>query len=235
MRSAKRLLRVLAVVSLGVGAILTFGRGTGRGVELFGTPARAQVQLVDKEELRSGGALPGDLEATQAGPTSPTGTGRPPRVGPNAAANGPQAFFPNGLVGRSETTIAGTDDGQLLIAGWNDAQGFCGAPFGNPCPQQVPHGLSGYGFSVDGGLTWIDGGGPDVFNNILSRGDPWLDRGGFDGQTFFYANLAIDAPTGASLGVSVHRGRLQRWRLRVGGLAGLRFPCQRGNTGLGLL
>jgi hypothetical protein len=33
-----------------------------------------------------------------------------------------------------------------------------------------------------------------------------MDRGGKDKKTFFYANLAVDATTGASLGISVHRG-----------------------------
>ena len=33
-----------------------------------------------------------------------------------------------------------------------------------------------------------------------------MDRGGSDGQTFYYSNLAVDLFTGASLGVSVHLG-----------------------------
>jgi len=43
---------------------------------------------------------------------------------------------------------------------------------------------------------------------VFTRGDPWLaaDR---PGNTFFYANLAVDAVTGEDLGVSVHRGRFQ--------------------------
>jgi hypothetical protein len=128
-------------------------------------------------------------------------------VGPNIRVNAPQQSFPNGLLGRSETTIAASADGMQLVAGWNDAQGFCGAPFGSACTPQSPPGLSGYAYSTDGGLTWTDGGGPDPFGGVLSRGDPWLDRGGRDGKTFFYANLAVDAATGASLGLGVWRGR----------------------------
>jgi hypothetical protein len=76
----------------------------------------------------------------------------------------------------------------------------------------VPNGLSGFAFSVDGGLTWTDGGAPDpalgfasVNEPVFTRGDPWLaaDR---NGATFFYANLAVNAVTGIDLGVSVHRG-----------------------------
>ncbi len=147
-----------------------------------------------------------DPEASAAGPSSPTGIGRPPRVGPNVRANAAQVLPGAGLLGRSETTIAATDDGQFVVAGWNDAQGFCGPPFGVACTPQTPSGLSGYAFSTDGGLTWTDGGAPPIISNVFTRGDPWLDRGGFDLATFYYANLAVHQTTGADLGVSVHRG-----------------------------
>jgi hypothetical protein len=139
----------------------------------------------------------------QSGASS-TGSGKSPRVGPNVQVNAPQAAFPAGLLGRSETTITALAGGQDVVAGWNDAQGFCGAPFGAACTPQTPTGLSGYGFSTDGGLTWTDGGAPNLFNNVFTRGDPWLADDGAD--TIFYANLSVDATTGADLGVSVHRG-----------------------------
>ena len=178
---------------------------------LFAQTALAQVRSgvpAAHQEFLSGGATLPDLSAFAPGPTSPTGVGRPPRVGPNTRVNAPQEGVTGGLFGRSETTVAATDDGKLLVAGWNDAQGFCGPPFGRECPAQTPPGLSGYGYSTDGGLTWTDGGAPDpvLFGHAFTRGDPWLDRGGFDGATFYYANLAVDATTGADLGVSIHRG-----------------------------
>ncbi len=178
---------------------------------LLSTSARAQVQLdqdttaEDKSGFLSAVPLTPDTEST-AGATSPTGTKAPPRVGPNVRVNATQAFFPSGLVGRSETTVAATDDGQFAVAGFNDAQGFCGTPFGVACTPQSPSGLSGFGFTTDGGLTWTDGGAPPILSNSFSRGDPWLDRGGFDQSTFYYANLAVHETTGAGLGVSVHRG-----------------------------
>ncbi len=146
--------------------------------------------------------------APSPGQGSPTGTGRPPRVGPNIQDNAAQEPFPNGLLGRSETTIATSEDGSDILVGFNDAQGFCGPPFGAPCTPETPPGISGYAFSTNSGLSFTDGGAPDpaVFNNVFTRGDPWMDRGGFDDATFYYANLAVDATTGASLGVSVHRG-----------------------------
>ena len=61
----------------------------------------------------------------------------------NVQVNAPQQAFPIGLLGRSETSIAATSDGQNLLVGFNDAQGFCGPPFGVACTPESPAGLSG--------------------------------------------------------------------------------------------
>ncbi len=178
---------------------------------LFGAVAFAQDDggdLTPDNEVFSAASI-GDVSTTLAGPAqSPTGTKRPPRVGPNVRANAQQFGFPNGLFGRSETTVAATTDGTSILVGFNDAQGFCGAPFGAACTPETPPGLSGFAYSTNGGLSFTDGGAPDpaAFNNVFTRGDPWMSIGGFDNATFFYANLAINATTGASLGASVHRG-----------------------------
>ncbi len=168
--------------------------------------------IIQKEEGDDEGyisALPPsqiDNSGTSPGPGSTTGKGRPPRVGPNRRVNDTQQGFPNGLFGRSETTSTGTTDGQFLVFGWNDAQGFCGPPFGAACTPPALPGLSGFGYSSDGGATLVDGGAPPVINHVFTRGDPWLDRGGFDNATFYYANLSIDDRDASNLGVSVHRG-----------------------------
>jgi len=131
-------------------------------------------------------------------------------VGTNVRVNAQQFPFPNGLLGRSETTIAASSDAQNLIAGWNDVEGFLRAPFGD---FPGAPGLSGFSFSTDGGRTWVDGGSPPLFENLLTAGDPWLDRGGPDGNTYFFSNLAVDMrdPFGSTfpLGISVHRGRFR--------------------------
>jgi len=178
------------------------------------------------QDLLSGGSTLPDTTVTAPGSASPSGTKAPPRVGPNVRVNAPQQPFPNGLLGRSETTIAATGDGQHLLAGFNDAQGFCGPPFGSACTPESPAGLSGFAFSTDGGLTWTDGGAPDpaVFNNVFTRGDPWMDLGGFDVATFYYANLAVDATTGAGIGASVHRGHFNSSGFCVRGCTHLQFP-----------
>jgi hypothetical protein len=168
------------------------------------------------EEFLSGGATMPDLEKRAPGPksairvvrTGPKTGSNQLVVGANVQVNDPQQPFPNGLLGRSETTVATNEDGQQVLVGFNDAQGFCGPPFGVACTPENPPGLSGFGFSLDGGLTFTDGGAPDpkLFNNVFTRGDPWMDRGGLDNKTFFYANLSVDATTAADLGASVHRG-----------------------------
>jgi hypothetical protein len=175
---------------------------------LFGTvSATAGPPEDNDQDLVSALPVTADAIVTDLNPasaTGTTGTGSPPRVGGNVFANAPQIGAGVGLVGRSETTL--TVHGQNMIAGWNDAQGFCGPPFGAACTggNQTPQGLSGYGFSTDGGQSWTDGGGPDPFGGVLSRGDPWLDNNG--AGTFYYANLAVNQTTAASLGVGVWRG-----------------------------
>jgi hypothetical protein len=156
-----------------------------------------------KLDLRSFDPTPVSLDSLSVtGQGAITGKGRPPRVGPNIRVNAPQQGLPNGLFGRSETSL--TIDRNNIVAGWNDAQGFCGPPFGVACTPQSPAGLSGYAYSTDQGRTWTDGGGPDPFGGVLSRGDPWLDDNAKG--TYYYANLAVDQTTAASLGVGVWRG-----------------------------
>ncbi|MGD2115925.1 MAG: sialidase family protein [Acidobacteriota bacterium] len=149
-------------------------------------------------------------------PTPPAGalTGPPPQVGDNTQVNAPQFPFPDGLLGRSETTIASDTSNRTLVVGWNDADGFCGPPFNAGCTPAVPTGPggSGFGFSTDGGASWTDGGAPFPVTTPggtkITRGDPVLDSGGPGHNTFYYANLAVDI-TSTSPGLGgfvVHRG-----------------------------
>lgn len=126
-------------------------------------------------------------------------------------------------VGASETTLASTPDGQKLVAGWNDGEGFAFAPFGPPPAL----GLSGFGVSTNGGASWTDAGAPppgsvvalgpgrrgqSATGRYVTRGDPWLAAAGTGkGETtLYFSNLAVwedQDPAGPPAGVSVHRGR----------------------------
>ncbi len=164
-------------------------------------PSLAQVQLDKQAELVSGGATLIEPVITSDGGGF-AGIGKPPRVSTNVRINDPQSFFPDGLIGRSENSIVSLLGGQWLVAGWNDADGFCALGAGCTITQL---GLSGYGFSNNGGKTWTDGKAPPLFDDIFTFGDPWLDQGGFDKQTIFYANIGADLVTG-DFGMSIHRG-----------------------------
>jgi len=107
---------------------------------------------------------------------------------------------------QSETEIAVLNTqgsmGKKMVAGWNDSEGF----------YDRTRGLSGFGYSTDGGNTWIDGGGlppavpgpgttPDRY-----FGDPVIvvhNRS----QTFYYASI-YQAPQGYFT-LSVNRGRFR--------------------------
>ena len=200
-----------------VAGILLLGLFTG--VVEIGLAEEGPPQFPESHKDFLGGASYGALFGLNPNPVLPgphssdTGTGRPPRVGPNIQVNAPQSFFPFGLIGRSETTIAASGNGNFLVSGWNDADGFCGPPFLAPCtPPPVP-GLSGYGWSADGGTTWVDGGVPFVFGTpaVMTRGDPSLAVGGKGNDKFYYANLGVfvGGPLGVTAGVTVHSGSFQ--------------------------
>jgi hypothetical protein len=44
-----------------------------------------------------------------------TGSGTPPRVGPDVRANAPQGTFPDDFPGRNDTTVASSADGERIV------------------------------------------------------------------------------------------------------------------------
>lgn len=147
--------------------------------------------------------------------------GPPPRVGPNRQVNTAQLPFPNGFLGRSETTLAATTGGQRLVVGWNDAEGFCGPPFNVDCPAPDAPGSCGFGVSTDGGGTFQDLGAPPPGTRIgfgpgtegtsesgryVTAFDPSLDSPA-GSQEVFFANVAVfDDFFLNTAGISVHAG-----------------------------
>jgi hypothetical protein len=149
-----------------------------------------------------------------------------PHVGPNVRVNDPQQAFPVDFQTRTTTTLGASDDGQRLLAGWEDFRGLCGPPSNQACPPEDPAGIVGFGFSVDGGITWTDGGAVPGVGTDLIYGHPWIDSGVVGGhgdhggghdrnhddhgdrsrETFFLASRLRDGATGVPRGFSVHRG-----------------------------
>jgi hypothetical protein len=144
------------------------------------------------------------------------------KVGPNIQINDPQQALPNDYPTRNTVSIAASESGQRVLLGFEDYRGLCGPPFNVACPPEVPSGLSGFGFSTDGGRSWTDGGALAPVGNARTAGHPSVDVMRRDGnghghgpsgrdsdrnhETFLYASRLQDATTGAPLGVSVHRG-----------------------------
>lgn len=149
------------------------------------------------------------LEAQAAGPGQ--------AVGPNIRINAPHA--PGDRPGRVGEAIVSDRTGKRLLAGWETMQGTCGAPLGGACTPPKTPGISAYGYSTDGGKTWIDGGPPYLGDNVMTSGRPWLDRGGRDGETFYFLSRATDprpvektdTPGGSGqIGIVLYRGRFQK-------------------------
>lgn len=171
----------------------------------------ARVALFDADRVHPEPGRPGAAISERAAGS---------RIGPNVRMNNPQCVpnsapcVPLGKLGRSETTVAATQSAEKILTGWNNADGLLRAPVADLLTGTP--GLSAFGFSLDGGLTWTDGGAPPVASvgdrTVVTAGDPWLDRGGLDQSTFFFSNLAVDSQrdpiTGGVVprGISVHRG-----------------------------
>lgn len=133
-----------------------------------------------------------------------------PVVGPNTQVNDPQQLPPNDWPNRNTPSLAASEDGQRLVAVFEDFQGFCGFPSNRPCPAPVPPGLTGFSFSTDGGETWTDGGTLPPIGIATSIGHPWIDRGGVgEDEVYFAVTRMRGTATGPNglAGLGVYRGR----------------------------
>jgi hypothetical protein len=167
-------------------------------------------KTIDQHSLRRAVLLAGGLVWLLAAP-SPLPADSP-GVGVNVRVNAPQLPSPEGQIGRTGMAVAASADGRQILAGWDDVRGMCGPPMGRPCKQQNPPGLSGIGYSTDGGRTWTDLGAPPTAGGFMTGGHVWIDRGGADNQTFFVISRArkLDDPgPGGQIGFVLNRGRFE--------------------------
>ncbi|HSF38413.1 MAG TPA: sialidase family protein [Thermoanaerobaculia bacterium] len=133
-----------------------------------------------------------------------------PEVGPNIRVNDPQQLPPNDWPNRNTPSLAVSEDGERLVALFEDFQGFCGPPTNRPCPAPVPQGLTSFAFSTDGGETWTDAGALPPIGVATSVGHPWIDRGGEGENEVFYAVTRMRGTAASPVGLAglgVYRGR----------------------------
>ena len=113
--------------------------------------------------------------------------------GPNSNAASPsEDVSPAGVqaYGQSEVSIAAT--GNYVVEAWNDATGFF-----SPCPSPLhKEELTGFGFSNDGGSTFVDQGGVPVSdcNSAVAFGDPSVEAYTSGGTSYFYISSLYDSP-----------------------------------------
>lgn len=118
-----------------------------------------------------------------------------PSFGSNVdAANPREDHSPSGVqaYGQSEESVASV--GPYVIEAWNDATGFF-----SPCPSPMnKEELTGYGFSANGGKSFVDEGGLPNTNctaDVL-EGDPSVEAWRAGGSAYFYVSSLFNSPTG---------------------------------------
>jgi hypothetical protein len=150
----------------------------GRGRFATASKLRALQAMAGELPGGAGGLVP------ERGPVGIAGVAaaEPPRAGvTNVRVNNPALDQrQTDQTTQSETSIAVV--GQRVAVGFNDSQqSLLALTNGSD--------LSGYGYSVDGGKTFTDGGTLPNLPNFSNLGDPWLtsDRGG----RMYYSTLAL--------------------------------------------
>ncbi len=115
------------------------------------------------------------------------------------AADPAEDVSPSGVrgYGQSETSIAGI--GPYVVEAWNDVTGLA---LNMPCPSPVnKEEGTGFGFSANGGASFIDEGGPPNANckRDLLSGDPSVEAWYSGGSAYFYISslyFPVFSPSG---------------------------------------
>lgn len=163
----------------------------------FATPALSRALHFTAGQPQSPGRDRPEPEAGTERAASPGALAALPRAGlPNVRVNNPAADrFQVDQTTQSETSIAVA--GSKVAVGFNDSQ---------QALFTLTDGFdfTGYGYSVDGGKSFTDGGTLPNPLNFVNMGDPWLtsDRAG----RMYYATLTYGGNVG-NLEVGVARSR----------------------------
>lgn len=118
-----------------------------------------------------------------------------PSFGSNVDAASPREdHSPSGVqaYGQSEESVASI--GPYVVEAWNDSTGFFA-----PCPSPMnKEELTGYGFSADGGKSFVDEGGLTNANCTadIYEGDPSVEAWRAGGSDYFYISSLFNSPSG---------------------------------------
>ncbi len=180
----KSITGVLIALALIVGIVSTAVLHTNVAYAANAATPTKFCDRVGKSILASAGA---EMHCFGAQPNGPThaALAANPTFGTNVdAANPHEDISPSGTqaYGQSETSIAA--NGSYVVEAWNDATAFfssCGAP------MNKEEG-TGFGFSANGGKSFVDEGGLPNTNchNAIFEGDPSVETWRSGGSTYFY-------------------------------------------------
>ena len=109
---------------------------------------------------------------------------------PDVQVNNSAGDVPTNATTQSECAVVVNPANGVLAAGWNDSWHYYNGPITS---------FAGYGYSLDGGLTWTDGGPVNGAPHGQPLGDPNVI---IDGDGNFYFTCMIGTALGTSLMVS---------------------------------
>ena len=129
------------------------------------------------------------------GPSNNAPTSTNPSFGSNVDAANPREDISRSGVqayGQSEESVAGI--GPYVVEAWNDSTAFFTSC---PAPKNKEEG-TGYGFSANGGKSFVDEGGLTNANCTADTygGDPSVETWQAGGSTYFYVSSLFNSPTG---------------------------------------
>ena len=185
---------VIALVMVALAPLEAKGQGNPKGNPICQMITNKKLQASSGAQMfcfgpQQNGASPiaATLGSTSLSklPTSTNPSGGTFNFGSNVDAASPaEDVTPSGVSmhGQSEVSIASA--GPYAVEAWNDATGFF-APCGSPQNKEE---LTGFGFSNNGGASFIDLGGLPNANcaTSLTEGDPSVEVYTVGGKTYFY-------------------------------------------------
>jgi hypothetical protein len=117
------------------------------------------------------------------------------------AASPAEDVSPNGTQAYGQSEVSTAAISHYVVEQWNDATGF----FSPACSPSFKDQLSGWGFSSDGGKTFIDQGGLPNASCATSawEGDPSVEVWAPGGTTYFYQSSLFGVFTGTNFGLLV--------------------------------